>query len=137
MTDKEKIEVLNELINKYAQSPYPHERTWIFYALKEIREDIKSATQPASEDLEEAAKDSAQRHFPDEYNIWGRPNYEAKHAELAFKEGANWQRRRMLNKAYNAYCQICGHYAHSVPTHICRQNCQYYTDFRKAMKDEK
>ena len=43
-----------------------------------------------SNDLEEAAKKVGQKYFPDEENIWARPNYEAKKAECAFKEGAKW-----------------------------------------------
>ena len=48
--------------------------------------------EPVSEDLEEAAKNVGQKYFPDEYNIWARPNYEAVKVECAFKDGANWQK---------------------------------------------
>lgn len=41
-----------------------------------------------------------------------------------------------IKKACDAYCQVCGHYAHDTPTHICRQTCNYYKDFRKSMKGE-
>ena len=41
-----------------------------------------------------------------------------------------------IEKACNAYCKVCGHYAHSVPTHICRHNCRYFSDFKKYMKGE-
>ena len=41
-----------------------------------------------------------------------------------------------LMVACDAYCKVCGHYAHSVPTHICRHDCRYYSDFQKAMKAE-
>lgn len=37
-------------------------------------------------------------------------------------------------KACNAYCKVCGHYAHTTPTYICRQACDYYKDFKQAMK---
>ena len=47
--------------------------------------------EPVSEGLEEAAKNVGKKYFPDESNIWARPNYEAKAAEYAFKDGANWQ----------------------------------------------
>lgn len=40
---------------------------------------------------------------------------------------------RFIGKACDAYCQVCGHYPHKVPTHICRQDCDYYMKFRKAM----
>lgn len=42
-------------------------------------------------------------------------------------------RKEFINKAFDAYCKVCGHYHHTVPTHICRQDCDYYTKFRKAM----
>jgi uncharacterized protein YbcC (UPF0753/DUF2309 family) len=55
--------------------------------------------EPISEDLEEAAKKAGQKYFPDENNIWARPNYEAKAAEYAFKDGANWQKEQMMKDA--------------------------------------
>ena len=48
--------------------------------------------EPVSNDLEEAAKKVGQKYFPNEDNIWARPNYEAKKAEYAFMEGAQWQK---------------------------------------------
>ena len=41
-----------------------------------------------------------------------------------------------IEKACNAYCKVCGHYAHDVPTYICRHNCDYYEDFKNYMKGE-
>jgi hypothetical protein len=41
-----------------------------------------------------------------------------------------------IEKACDAYCKVCGHYAHSVPTHICRHDCRYFSDFKKYMKGE-
>ena len=37
-------------------------------------------------------------------------------------------------KACDAYCKVCGHYPHTVPTHICRKNCDYFLDFKNYMK---
>ena len=37
-------------------------------------------------------------------------------------------------KACDAYCKVCGHYAHSVPTHICRHDCRYFSDFKTYLK---
>jgi hypothetical protein len=37
-------------------------------------------------------------------------------------------------KACDAYCKVCGHYAHTTPNHICRQACDYYKNFVKYMK---
>ena len=50
--------------------------------------------EPVSEDLEEAARKVGQKYFPNEENIWARPNYEAKKAECAFKDGAKWERNQ-------------------------------------------
>ena len=55
--------------------------------------------EPISEDLEEAAKNVGQKYFPDEYNIWARPNYEAVKAECAFKDGAMWQKANLWKPA--------------------------------------
>lgn len=41
-----------------------------------------------------------------------------------------------IKKACDAYCKVCGHYAHSVPTHICRHDCRYFNDFKKYMEDK-
>lgn len=40
-----------------------------------------------------------------------------------------------MKKVFDAYCKVCGHYHHTVPTHICRQNCDYFSDFKKYMGD--
>ena len=45
-------------------------------------------------------------------------------------------REEMIERACDAYCKVCGHYHHTVPTYICRQKCDYYDDFKQAMKDE-
>ena len=42
----------------------------------------------------------------------------------------------LIEKACDAYCKVCGHYHHTVPTYICRQNCYYFEDFRKYMEGE-
>lgn len=41
-----------------------------------------------------------------------------------------------IEKACDAYCKVCGHYPHTVPTHICCNNCDYFSDFKKYMKGE-
>lgn len=52
-----------------------------------------------------------------------------------FIEGAQWAREEMMKKACDAYCKVCGHFAHKVPAHICRQDCYYYMDFKQAMEE--
>jgi len=41
-----------------------------------------------------------------------------------------------IEKACDIYCKVCGHYAHTTPNHICRQDCDYFIKFRKYMKGE-
>ena len=41
----------------------------------------------------------------------------------------------LIEKACDAYCKICGHFAHTTPTHICRHDCIYYSDFVKQLKE--
>ena len=45
-------------------------------------------------------------------------------------------KEEMIERACDAYCKVCGHYAHTTPTHICRHACDYYSNFKQAMKDE-
>ena len=59
---------------------------------------------------------------------WLTPNQARKAVEIA--------REEMIERACDAYCKVCGHYAHKTPTYICRQACDYYKDFKQAMKDE-
>lgn len=52
------------------------------------------------------------------------------------REAVEIARDEMTEKACDAYCKVCGHYAHTTPIYICRQACDYYKDFKQAMKDE-
>lgn len=45
------------------------------------------------------------------------------------------QKQVLIDKACDAYCKVCGHFPHTVPKHICRMDCQYYSSFRKSMKE--
>ena len=62
------------------------------------------------------------------YSPWLTPDQAREAVEIAKEE--------MIEKACDAYCKVCGHYAHTVPKHICRHDCRYYSDFKKTMKDE-
>ena len=59
---------------------------------------------------------------------WLTPDEARKVVEIAKEE--------IIEKACDTYCKVCGHYVHTVPTHICRHDCRYYSDFKQAMKDE-
>ena len=54
----------------------------------------------------------------------------------AFESGWDSSKEYFLKKACDAYCKDCGHYAHKTPTHICRQDCDYYERFRKTLMEE-
>ena len=41
-----------------------------------------------------------------------------------------------IDKACDAYCKVCGHFPHTVPIHICRHDCVYFSDFKNYIKDE-
>ena len=45
------------------------------------------------------------------------------------------QKQVLIDKACDAYCKVCGHFPHTVPKHICRMDCQYYSSFKKLMKE--
>ena len=40
-----------------------------------------------------------------------------------------------IEKACDAYCKVCGHFVHTVPTHICRHDCRYFSDFKRYMEE--
>lgn len=74
-------------------------------AMQEVEEKSKLFTEAHKDDvvsndtiddLEEAARKTGQKYFPNENNIWARPNYEAKKVEYAFKEGAQWQKEQAV-----------------------------------------
>ena len=41
-----------------------------------------------------------------------------------------------IENACDAFCKVCGHYPHTVPTHIFRHDCEYFSDFKRYMKRE-
>lgn len=42
-----------------------------------------------------------------------------------------------LEKVYDAYCKVCGHYHHTTPTYICRHACDYFKDFEALLNARK
>ena len=96
MTDKEKLIKIKKLADAmyYAAQYLTTDASRLHKAMDEYHKFSihECKEEPVSEDLEEAAKNVGQKYFPDEYNIWARPNYEAVKVECAFKDGANWQK---------------------------------------------
>lgn len=48
---------------------------------------------------EEKANKLGQEYFPDENNIWARPNYEAQWVAKACIRMAEWEHKRLVEKA--------------------------------------
>ena len=48
---------------------------------------------------EEKADKLGQEYFPDEYNIWARPNCEAQYVANACVRMAEWERKRLVDMA--------------------------------------
>jgi hypothetical protein len=67
---------------------------------------------------------------PDLDSIWGMAERSCESEVEYVKTDA------FIEKACDAYCKVCGHYPHTVPTHICRNNCDYFSDFKKYMEDK-
>ncbi len=42
-----------------------------------------------------------------------------------------------LEKVYDAYCKVCGHYHHTTPAYICRHACDYFKDFKALLNARK
>lgn len=53
--------------------------------------------------------------------------------ERAFEAG--WD--AAIGKACDAFCKFCGHYAIKTQGYTCRQDCGYYSAFKKAIMEEK
>lgn len=53
---------------------------------------------------------------------WSEDDVQGRNVEYVRKDA-------FVKKACDAYCKVCGHYPHTVPTHICRHDCHYFSDF--------
>lgn len=56
--------------------------------------------------IEQKAKELGQKYFPNEYNVWARPNYEAQYVEFACKEMVEWVDKHPQNLWHDAYGDI-------------------------------
>lgn len=84
---------------------------------------------------EEKARSLGQMYFPDEANIWARPNYEAKFVSEACIQMAEWERKLMIDKAVNWLVTNASDYAISTTgdDDDCVVSLDMVEDFRKAM----
>ena len=62
-----------------------------------------------------------------DHSVWLQDPKSAEYTEYIRKDA-------FIEKACDAYCKVCGHYHHTVPTYICRRACDYYYDFKKYME---
>ena len=59
------------------------------------------------------------------------------HTEHSYEKDIEYVRKDVfIENACDAYCKVCGHYPQLVPIHICRQDCDYFKDFKNHMKGE-
>ena len=70
--------------------------------------------------------------------IYATPNFDRRWQTVAIDDESMEYVRKdaFIEKACDAYCKVCGHYPHTTPNHICRQDCDYYKNFRNYMKGE-
>ena len=81
--------------------------------------------------IEKRAKELGQKYFPNEENIWARPNWEAQKVESACLEMAKTTQDLMIQKACSAYCKCCD-------TQECEGTfeCDWVSKFEKRLKSE-
>lgn len=85
---------------------------------------------------EEKARSLGQMYFPDEANIWARPNYEAQFVSNACMQMAEWERKMLIEKAVNWLVTNASDYAISTTgdDDDCVVSLDMVEDFRKAME---
>lgn len=88
-----------------------------------------------AEEIQQKAKELAQQCFPDEHNIWARPNYEAQVIKAACMEICKWADQTMIDRA----CEFLKSYRQETPDGMGYiagiVNDKTIEDFRKAMQD--
>lgn len=85
---------IEELLNKWKYGSST-EAKYRCEAYKELLEDIDSIQEePVSEGMEEIASHLAQKYFPNDCNVWARPNIEAQDCKSACIEMAKWQKAK-------------------------------------------
>ena len=54
-----------------------------------------------------------------------------------YRQGYEQAEKDAIQRACNAFCEVCNHSPHATPTLLCRLACDSYNDFKKAMGEEK
>ena len=89
---------------------------------------------------EEKAHSLGQMYFPDESNIWARPNYEAHFVSNACMQIAEWEHKRLVEKACDWLRTTSNFYqggSDNLPEVICMFDTinEMVDSFRKEMAD--
>lgn len=85
---------------------------------------------------EEKAHSLGQMYFPDDQNIWARPNYEAKFVSDACMQMAEWERKMLIEKAVNWLVTNASDYAISTTgdDDDCVVSLDMVENFKEAME---
>lgn len=89
---------------------------------------------------EEKAHSLGQMYFPDDQNIWARPNYEAKFVSDACMQMAEFEHKRLVEKACDWLRATSNFYqggSNALPEVICMFDTinEMVDSFRKEMSD--
>lgn len=89
---------------------------------------------------EEKAHSLGQKYFPDDQNIWARPNYEAQWVAKACMQMAEWEHKRLVEKACDWFRATSNFYqggSDNLPEVICMFDTinEMVDSFRKEMAD--
>lgn len=79
--------------------------------------------------IEQKAKELGQKYFPDEYNIWARPNYEAQYVESACKEMLEWAEAEVEEYSASDRCMV-----EEIIINLKRIEQDYRIDLTKEME---
>lgn len=90
--------------------------------------------------IKQEAHRLGQKYFPDDQNIWARPNYEAKFVSDACMQMAEWEHKRLVEKACDWLMTTSNFYqggSNALPEVICMFNTidEMVDSFRKEMAD--
>jgi len=101
METKEKIAILNELINRFGLSANPHENDYLFNVLRAIKDDYiekeKEEIKGISEDLNTASSEYEAKSYQLKLTKDGEFVKSINPAiKIAFIAGANWRKEQMM-----------------------------------------
>lgn len=90
--------------------------------------------------IKQEAHRLGQKYFPDDQNIWARPNYEAKFVSDACMQMAEFEHKRLVEKACDWLMATSNFYqggSNALPEVICMFDTinEMVDSFRKEMAD--